>query len=340
MQNDDVVKRVKAWLEARPDVAPVQFGSHTRMAPSTIRHVLDGQRPCSKAMADELERVLRLAESGEIFPIGAEPVTITEDHEAAPKRLRKARDFYHTETVRRVGQVLTYCAEYARIGVVTADYGVGKTEALKFWRGRAGRRYESLVFEFDEFSCRNAVDFIECLADLLDVDYSRGPAAGGRTLRAVCAHLVQHPVLLILDQCEGVSARVMQIVRQIWDRTQDAGVGIVLLAAPVLKERLEASRMRDLGALTSRVGIWAQLGGISAAEMADVLKREGITQVDEAAFHVWHRAVGGSMRRLMASVDLAMSKHAGKPITVKTVAGLAEHLWGLSLGGVSLAEVA
>ena len=72
----DIVKRVLAWLETRPDVAPVQFGAHTTMARSTVRHVFDGQRPCSKEMARELERVLRLAESGEIFPVGGEPVLI------------------------------------------------------------------------------------------------------------------------------------------------------------------------------------------------------------------------------------------------------------------------
>ena len=127
-------------------------------------------------------------------------------------------------------------------------------------------------------------------------------------------------------------ARVAQIARQIHDRTHDAGVGMVLLAAPVLMERLQASRISDLAALSSRVGMWVQLRGLSESEMAAILKAERITTVDEAAFRTWYRAVGGSMRRLMASVDLIQAKHAAKPITEKTLAGVAAYLWGLNIG--------
>ncbi len=333
----EIVKRVNAWLESRPDVNPALFGAHTKMATSTVRHVLDGQRPCSKEMGEELARVMRLAEAGEILPAGAEPVSVTEDHSRPVKRIRKARDFYKTETVRRVGQVMTYCAEQCAIGVITADYGVGKTQAVRHWREGAGRSYESIVFEFDEFSARNTVDFVECLCDLLGVTYTRGAHNGGRTMRLLCAHLVENPCLIILDQCEAVNPRVMQIVRQIWDRTRDGGVGIVLTAAPVLMARLQASRTRDLGALQSRVGIWAQLRGISQEEMSQILKAEGVANVEDSAFRLWYQAVGGSMRRLMASVDLVVAKHAGKAITTKTIAQIAASLWGMSLGNVEVA---
>jgi hypothetical protein len=40
------------------------------------------------------------------------------------------------------------------------------------------------------------------------------------------------------------------------------------------------------------------------------------------------------MRRLMASVDLIKAKHSGRPITEKTLAGVAGHLWGLNIGFV------
>jgi hypothetical protein len=233
-----------------------------------------------------------------------------------------------------VGQVLTYCADQCAIGVITADYGVGKTESVKHWRARgAGRTRESVVFEFDEFSSRNTVEFVECLCDLMGVEYRPGMHNGGRTMRALVAHLVENPMLLILDQCETVNARVMSVARQVWDRTRQAGVGITLLAAPVLMERLEASRTRDLGAIQSRIGIRAQLRGLSLEEMAAVLKAEGLTSVDEDAFRLWFRAVGGSMRRLMASIDLVQSKHSGKAVTTKTLVGVAAHLWGLDLGG-------
>ncbi len=37
------------------------------------------------------------------------------------------------------------------------------------------------------------------------------------------------------------------------------------------------------------------------------------------------------MRRLMAVAELLVAKHAGKPVTERTVAGVAQNLWGLNL---------
>ena len=330
---NDIVERVKGFLAERPDVAPDRFAARTKFAPSTLRHVLDGMRAPSEEVTAELERVLRLAKAGEVFPAGAGTVALSEGQARPILPMRRPRDIFATETLRKVGQGLTYCAENAALGVITATYGAGKTEAVRHWREHGeGRGRESFVLELDEFTCANAVDFVERLADLVGAEYKGGCHNGGRTLRALCAHLVKNPCLLLLDQCEGMRARVAQIARQIHDRTHDAGVGMVLLAAPVLMERLQASRISDLAALSSRVGMWVQLRGLSESEMAAILKAERITTVDEAAFRTWYRAVGGSMRRLMASVDLIQAKHAGKQITEKTLAGVAAYLWGLNIG--------
>ena len=334
----EVRKAVQQFLERRPDVAAVQLGAHTRLAPSTCRHFLDGDLKWGVQTAEkEFARVLRLAEAGDILPVGAEPVTITEQHADVVKRVKRSHDFYQIETTRRVGQVLTFCAEHAAIGVITGAYGVGKSEALKAWRRGAGKQVENVSVEFDEFMAANVVDFIENLADLFGVEYAPGMHNGGRTFRALCAHLVEHHCLVVFDQCEAVRPRVLQVIRQIHDRTRDAGVGIVILAAPVLMERLQVSKMRDLGALSSRVGIWAQLTGLSRPEMAAIVKQEGILEVDKDAFDLWSRAVAGSMRRLMASVELIQARHSGKRVTVKTIAGVASHLWGMAIPGIEAA---
>jgi DNA transposition AAA+ family ATPase len=144
-------------------------------------------------------------------------------------------------------------------------------------------------------------------------------------------HLREHPCLLILDQCELCRPRVLQVLRQLWDRTRDAGCGVVLLAAPVLLARLKGSRMQDLGALESRIGIVAPLSGLTRAEMAAIVKQEGLKDISEEGFALWWRATGGSMRRLMTSVDLLKAKHADKPITEKTIAGVAGSLWGMQV---------
>jgi hypothetical protein len=111
------------------------------------------------------------------------------------------------------------------------------------------------------------------------------------------------------------------------------GVGVAILSAPILLTRIGASRMADLGALCSRVAIWAPLTGFTKGEMASVVRNEGLTDISEAAFDMWFKLTGGSMRRLIRAVDLLRAKHQGKRITETTIAGVANHLWGMSIEG-------
>jgi hypothetical protein len=111
----------------------------------------------------------------------------------------------------------------------------------------------------------------------------------------------------------------------LWDHTNAAGVGVVILAAPILLARL--NKMPDLGALASRIGIFAPLSGLTKSEMAAIVKEEGLSDIDDAAFDLWWKQTGGSMRRLMRAIALIKAKHAGKRITERTVAGVASHLW-------------
>ena len=105
-----------------------------------------------------------------------------------------------------------------------------------------------------------------------------------------------------------------------------------MLAAPLLIQKLHAGRMKDIGALTSRVGIWGALQGISREEVAFILKQEGISKIEDAAFDMLCRAIGGSMRRLMAVTDLLAAKHGDKIVTERTIEGVAANLWGMQVG--------
>jgi len=144
--------------------------------------------------------------------------------------------------------------------------------------------------------------------------------------------LRERPALLILDQAETANARVLQTIRQCWDRCRLDGVGVVLLGSPLLVERMRDGRMKDIGALTSRVGIWAALRGVQRAEMIDILKKEGITDISDEAFRLLCQATAGSMRRLLAVVDLLTAKHTARPITACTIETVASHLFGLDIG--------
>lgn len=336
-QMDDTVcdalrERIKRFLAARPDVSVVDLVHMTTLSDQAGRNFMNGHLPGGREVVSELTRVMELAEAGDLLPPGGRRggVVISEEAPEQVKRVAKRRNFYMTETVRKIAEVLDYCVETCCIGVVTADFGVGKTEGVKAWR-RERRNVETLVFEFDEFSSSNKVDFVQQLATALGLEPPPGQQQGGKVFRAVCQKLRESPCLVILDQCETVRARMMQVVRQIWDQTHEYGVGVVLLAAPILLSRMRVSRIADLGALTSRVGVWAPLSGVSRAEMARIVKQEGIEEVDEGAFDLWWRSTAGSMRRLMRAVDLLKAKHQGKRITEKTIAGMAGYLWGMQI---------
>ena len=321
------------FLASRPDLGPADLAQYTTLAESTVRLFLRGTIPGGREVVDEIERVIAQVKAGEILQPGGSQQTIVflEKGQKPARRVRRRENFYETETARRIWDVLDYAAEHCAIGIATADFGVGKTEAVREWRRRTAGKVESLVFEFDEFSARSVVDFVRALSEKLGIDCAPGFLNGGTMFRGLCDRLRQQPVLIILDQCEMVRQRVCSCIRQVWDRTADAGVGVVLLAAPILLTRLSNGRMADLGALSSRVGVWAPLSGLSKEEMAAIVKQEGITEVDPAAFELWWMATGGSMRRLLRAIDLLKAKHAGKRVTEKTVASVAGFLWGMQI---------
>jgi DNA transposition AAA+ family ATPase len=331
---DDVLE----YLKSRPDLGPADLAQYTTLAESTVRSFLRGSIPGGFEVVREMRRVLDQARAGDILaPGGTDARVLTEDATKRVRKVAKAGNFYQTQTVKRIADVLDYCAEQCAIGVVTADFGVGKTEAVKAWRRKNAGKVEAVVFEFDEFSSTNKVDFVRVMARQFGLANQVGSQNGGLVFRDVCDYLRENPCLLIFDQCETVRPRVCQVIRQIWDRTHDAGVGVVMLAAPILLARLMAGKMVDLGALTSRVGIWAPLAGLTRPEMAAIVREESFPDVDEAAFELWYRSAAGSMRRLMRSLDLLKAKHHGKRISEKTIAGVASMLWGMA---VTTTEVA
>ena len=227
---------------------------------------------------------------------------------------------------------IDFAVENNSIALVTADFGCGKTHAAKMWR-REHSNVESLFLEFDTFTCSHVYDFVTVLANQLGIATdSVTYRTAAPVFRAIVARLREQPTVLILDQCEMVRVKVLQLVRQLWDRTSEDGVSIVLLSAPQLYSRLERSRAGDLGALRSRIGAYVSLRGLNRNDMAAILQSEGITNIDDEAASVWFQAIGGSMRLFMEGVDLLKSKHGGKRVTERTVSGMLRALMGVSVG--------
>ncbi len=331
-------EKVSALLERRSDISHTQLAAYAGLPASTARRWYRGEQSSRPAVEEAFEAVLQRVEIGDILRADEAPVILTESRGNA-KSLRRQRDFYETEAVRQVSKVLAYCAQNAVIGVVTGEYGAGKTEAVQYWQRTTVHDGDHLVFEFDEFSAKGVVDFVEALSDRLGVPYVGGIRHGGKTMRGVVARLKAEPMLLIFDQCEAVDARVFQVIRQIWDHTHEAGVGLILLASPLLMQRLHAGRMRDIGALNSRVAVWVALRGVSRAETAEILQKEGVESITPAAFDLLWRGIAGSMRRLMAVSSMLVQKHGNKPVTERTIEDVAMNLWGLNLERKSKGEI-
>ncbi len=335
-RSDALRSEVRELMRQRPDLTFPVLAAHTTYSTSAWRVWIAGHTPGSREFLDAVARVLGAWRAGEIAAGAAsasEAVELAETHER-PRRLRRRGEqtVYITDAIRRVDRVCDYCAEHATIGVITAIFGGGKSFAVDHWR-RNHPDVDVLHIELDDFRTSNRVEFIRVLARALGLRAGGGAAA---MFDAVVAELREHPQLLIIDQAEAVSPRVFQLIRQIWDRTHEDGAGVVILAAPVLRTRMLASRGQELGAITSRVGIWAPLAGVLREECASILKAEGIGKVDDDAFDLLARAVDGSMRRLMGVIGLLKSDGFagdGKRVSEKTVCQVATHLWGLAIGG-------
>jgi hypothetical protein len=329
-------EEVRDWMKSRPDVTAAHIAQFTLLSDATVRAWIAGSFPGGRQVVDGIVSVVRKAKAGELLtPGGREAVVLMMDGDKPVRTVHRAGKFYETKTAKRIGEVLDYCSTQCVIGVVTADFGCGKSWAVKEWRRKNAGKVDATVFEFDEFSSHNKVDFVRVMSRTFGLAHQVGSQNGGLVFRDLCDYLRQNPCLMIFDQCETLRPRVCQVVRQLWDRTHDAGCGVVMLAAPILLQRLMSGKIIDLGALTSRVGIWAPLDGLTRQEMAAIVKQEGFLDVEEAAFDLWYRACAGSMRRLMRSLDLLRAKHQNKPIGEKTIAGVGGMLWGLSLGSAA-----
>jgi DNA transposition AAA+ family ATPase len=323
-------ERLRRLLATRPDLTAEQLAQHTTLAASTVRLWLSGGMPGGREVVGQMLRVAELVEVGEILAPGGRPETVvlTEDTNERVGRIARQSAFYETQVVRRVAEVCDYCSENGSIGVVTGSYGTGKTEAVKAWRRRTAGRVESLLLELNEYNGCNTVDFICTLGRMLGGTPANGFQNGGRAFVDVCERLRENPMSIVVDQGEVARARIMQVLRQVHDQTAEAGSSVVILAAPILLARL--SKMPDMGALASRVAIFAPLSGLTRAEMAAIIRAEGITDVEEPAFDFWWKNTGGSIRRLMRTIQLLQARHAGRRITERTLVGVAGCLWGVA----------
>ncbi|MDR3701997.1 MAG: hypothetical protein P4L56_20280 [Candidatus Sulfopaludibacter sp.] len=127
---DDVVNRareeVREWMRARPDVTAADIAQYTTLSDGTVRAWISGSFPGGHQVVDGILSAIQKAKAGDILaPGGHESVTLLVDDRKRVRKVQQTGKFYETQTARRIGEVLDYCAEHAAIGVATANFGVG-----------------------------------------------------------------------------------------------------------------------------------------------------------------------------------------------------------------------
>lgn len=315
----------KQLLEHRPDCTVKDLAHAAGMGQSTFSNwyyaVLPGTEETQKAVAAMLKSVSQ----GELLQPGGGEVIVA----GKTRAVRRSGDFYITTTVRQIFTIADRCSEDRVIGLCTGPNGFGKTETLAAWRRT---HKDSALVTINPTIARNQMAFLRRLARELElVDLNVGASNLDIVFDAITAYLGKHRRTLIFDQCETLDLRLFQLIRSLWDET-DQGVGILILGTPDLRKTLFGSRRRDAGALTSRITRHGWLYGLLPAEVASILSKEcsGIEPSDKV-LELLAKAVDGSMRRLMQFVYLVQTVHKGRALTIKTVTTMAAQLWGLHI---------
>jgi len=298
-----------------------------------VRKFMAGQFTSPK-LESSLTSLVTRVEHGEVTlydaPTGALRIEDLMDgeHPASVTRRVGKRVHYDFEITRRIHKTLDYCHENSQIGIWTSPFRSGKSYAIREWIHKHPR-INVVRLEFNTFITANRVSFIRRMAQSVGV-HERGVAtnSGDQLFQAVIDRLNVEPALLIFDQAEGAREPVLQVIRQIHDHTHDAGVGVVITGAPILRDRLLNGVGREVGALTGRVGLWAGSDGITHGEMVAVLKAEGIKEISDTAIDLMWRSIAGRTGVLMNAIEMINAKRKGEAINESDADKLIEKLCG------------
>lgn len=331
MNDSRLLEKVKEAMAAlgwnAADVA-----CYVPFAHKTVQHYLAERKTLSDAAREALKKFLSQAERGD-FRRETKVVSIAAASRPKRRLARREQREYKTELMRRVHSTIDFAVERAALALITADFGAGKTKAAQAWRSDH-RDIDAVYYEFNDVSASRRYDFLSEIASALGLPDDVNSYNALRTFNAIVAKLREEPVVLICDQVEMVKPRVLQVLRQIWDRARDEGFTVVMLAATPFWDRLQRARTNDMGALVSRIYPKAHLSGFTVQEMAAIVAAEGVGPVDEKALALWFQASRQSMRYLLEGCEILASRHAGKRVNERTVTDLCGDLLGLALPSV------
>jgi len=300
--------------------------------PTTAQDLIAGRAAPGPATASKIVRMMAeyVAVDEEVLRDGrGRAVTPTPVTAAAEPE----RQFLATRAARTVMGTLDKAARKRWSGGIFGDPGVGKSVAVAQWS--ATTKYRHLLV-----TCRAYSSYSQIVRTL-----ARGLGIGSAGLLsalddAVHDELAAHPRLLLFDEADMLTARILDWLRSLVDAS-GAKTNFVLLGKPAFYRRLETSHARssqDLRQVWSRLAFRKFLGGIEREEMLAAIAAHGLDgALEPEAADPLYAAIAGSYRDLEMTIGLIEqiveeNPKLGGKITRAVVAKAVESRFGAGIG--------
>lgn len=258
-ENGMVDERVKQFIEQRK-VSIAELSRATGLSTATISRYLSG------SYKGDIERVRK-------------SLLDYVEREIQRQQFERKEEFYETQVVRRIFELLRTCHLSSEFGVIVGNAGVGKTWALR----RYAQQYSDAIL-FEVVPGASARFVFARIASLVGVDAGKSTI---EAFNAVLQRLQNSGRLLIIDEAEHLDYKCLELLRRLWDF---AGIGLVLCGMPRLLYNLRG-RKREFGQLHSRVGFVYSIDKVDDEDIAHILPKSAV------------RAAKGSIRK---AVKIAM----------------------------------
>lgn len=141
--------------------------------------------------------------------------------------------FVETSVVKRVCEILNNCHVGCRLGIVTGASGLGKTTGVHKYI----EDHSDVIVIYGR-PCITQKSLLQELAEKIGVE-SRGSA--DNIFRRIAAYLKGSKRMIIIDEAEHFTARVLDIVRRFSDK-EWAGIGVAFVGLPRLWHILKSER--------------------------------------------------------------------------------------------------
>lgn len=290
-EGEEAQQRLRDWM-TRTGMTQAQVAKRIGMSPGALNQWLKGTYPGDgEGIKEKVCSLLAV--------------------EAAREETSLAQDFVMTSLAAEILAVCRFAHVYRDIAVVYGDAGMGKTVALKRYRGE----HRDAVYVRCDPSCRSPQATLGLLASAL----GRRPKWGG-SLRAMIESLVGYldgsGRLLMFDEANFLSLRSLEVLRALHD---EAEVGLVLCGNHEVYTQMYGEGRAAFAQLFSRVGIRRRVTlGMPQEDVVALVRSVAGDLSEECLTYLARKAAepGGTRRVvkiLRLGLEVAACDHAIRP---------------------------